>query len=100
MRRVQWWTLNRSKAQQWDLVYVDEIPRDPIKGELNTSTGFIVERDFYLVSQLPSRRILTRLTNNTVVIKVRQGLANQKWYFSQKTLALHLREHTNYALHI
>jgi hypothetical protein len=93
MAPVQWWPLNKSKAQQWDLVYVDEIPRDPVKGEMNTEFGFIVERDFYLVSQVPSRRLLSRIVDgNKVVIKVRNGLASQKWFFSQKTLSLHSRE--------
>jgi hypothetical protein len=101
MNRVQWWELNKSKAQQWDLVYVDEIPRDPIKGELNEKFGFIVERDFYLVSQLPSRRLLTRITDaNKVVIKVQNGLNNQKWFFNQKTLSLHNREVPSYGLNV
>jgi hypothetical protein len=49
---------NKKMDQKWTIKYVDEIPRDPIKGELNTEYGFIVEEPFFLVSQLPSRRHL------------------------------------------
>lgn len=76
MRKVGWNVLNKGKHQQWDLQYVDEIPRDPIKGELNKKYGFIVERDFYLITALPSRRMLSRVAENKLKIKVRNGMTN------------------------
>jgi hypothetical protein len=36
--------------QQWDIIYVDEYPDEPKKGELNKDFGLYVERDFYIVS--------------------------------------------------
>jgi hypothetical protein len=91
MSKVQWWELNKSKAQQWDVVYVDEMPRDPVKGEMNNEYGFIVERDFYLVTALPSRRMLSRVAENKLKIKVKNGMTNQKWWFDQASLTVKSR---------
>jgi hypothetical protein len=40
-------------SQQWDLIYEDEMPEEPKKGELNKDFGLYVERDFNVVSDLP-----------------------------------------------
>lgn len=49
--------MNAKKAgkisQQWDLIYVDEYPEEPKKGELNKDFGLYVERDFNVISDLP-----------------------------------------------
>jgi hypothetical protein len=42
------WKKHGGLNQQWDLIYANEYPRDPKKGELNKDFGFIVEVDFYL----------------------------------------------------
>jgi hypothetical protein len=39
-------------------MYVDEWKGEPQKGELNEKFGLYVERDFHVVSQLPSNRYL------------------------------------------
>jgi hypothetical protein len=55
----------------WDIVYVDEYS-EPKKGELNKEFGLIVERPFYIVSQLGGRYI--EIVDNTKpVIKTRNG---------------------------
>jgi hypothetical protein len=36
--------------QQFDVIYVDEYPDEPKKGELNEDFGLYVERDFHIVS--------------------------------------------------
>jgi hypothetical protein len=38
--------------QQWDIVYADEYPEEPKKGELNKDFGIYVERPFYIVSEM------------------------------------------------
>jgi hypothetical protein len=38
--------------QLWDLVYADEYPPEPTKGQLNKEFGFYVERDFAIVSEM------------------------------------------------
>jgi hypothetical protein len=49
-RDCVWWNKNDKLSQQWDLVYADEMPRDPVKGELNEKFGLYVERPFYIVT--------------------------------------------------
>lgn len=66
---------------------------------MSTEYGFIVERDFYIISSLPSRRLITKVQGSTgVFIKTRVNLPNQKWYFDGKKKVLVNRELTNYAL--
>jgi hypothetical protein len=54
------YTQNRKNhvSQQWDIIYADQWKRDPRKGELNKRFGMYVERDFFIVSQLPKHRYL------------------------------------------
>jgi len=77
--------------QQWDLVYVDEWKGEPVKGELNEKFGLYVERDFYIVSKLPSSRYLSVIDNRKIVIKTPHGGKQQVWYFDQKSLTIKTR---------
>jgi hypothetical protein len=80
--QVQWMAANKKKDQRWTINYVDEIPRDPIKGELSTEYGFIVEEPFYLVTQLPSRRHLQYVDDMaTLRIKLPNGQIRQEFIF-------------------
>ena len=38
--------------QQWDLIYLDQYPEEPKKGELNKEFGLYVERDFNIISDM------------------------------------------------
>merc|ERR1711881_84437 len=69
--------------QQWDLIYADEYPEEPKKGELNKQFGLYVERPFYIVSQLPANRYLDLINNRQMVIKTPNGRKTQTWYFHQ-----------------
>jgi hypothetical protein len=77
--------------QQWDLVYTDEWKGEPVKGELNEDFGLVVERDFYVVSQLPAHRYLDLINNKNFAIKTPNGRKSQKWYFDQKSLTIKTR---------
>jgi hypothetical protein len=55
-KNVQIAKANGETHQQWDIVYVDEYPEEPKKGELNQDFGIYVERDFHIVSQMSSNR--------------------------------------------
>ena len=57
-RNIQIWTKNTGLGQQWDVIYADEYPREPVKGELNTDFGLFVDRDFYVVSAMKSHRYI------------------------------------------
>jgi hypothetical protein len=66
---------------------------------MNADYGFIVERDFYIISSLPSRRMITKVQGSTsVFIKTRVNLPNQKWFFDGKRKVILNRETSNYAL--
>jgi hypothetical protein len=77
--------------QQWDIVYADEWKGEPTKGQFNDRFGLYVERDFYVVSKLPSGRYLDLINNRNMVIKVSNGRNTQKWYFDQRSLTIKTR---------
>jgi membrane carboxypeptidase/penicillin-binding protein PbpC len=74
--------------QQWDVVYADEYPDEPKKGEMNEKFGLYVERPFYIVTQLSSHRYLDLINNVNMVIKTPNGRNTQTWFFDQKTLTI------------
>jgi hypothetical protein len=77
--------------QQWDIVYVDQWKGEPGKGELNEKFGLYVERDFYVVSELPQHRYLDLINNRNMVIKIPNGRRTQVWYFHQQSLTIRTR---------
>jgi hypothetical protein len=77
--------------QRWKVIYADEYPREPIKGELNKKFGLYVERDFHVVTALKSGRYLDLINNRNFVIKTSNGRRSQVWYFDQKSLTIKTR---------
>jgi hypothetical protein len=63
------WNKHGKINQQWDLIYADEFPTEPKKGELNKDFGLYVERDFYIVTKMNSHRYLDLVNNRNMVIK-------------------------------
>jgi hypothetical protein len=92
------WKKHGGINQQWDIIYKDQWKRDPIKGELNKDFGLYVLRDFYIVSQMNSRRYLDIISNN-FVIKTRNGRNTQTWYFHQQSLTIRSKSN-NYSWNI
>jgi len=73
-----------SKTQQlWEVIYADYIPI-PKSGELNQEYMLIVDKPFFLVSQLQTGRYLDLIGTN-MVLKRRNGFDSQKFFFEQKT---------------
>jgi len=98
-RQVWTATKNNGISQQWDIVYVDEQKPEPKKGEMSSKWGFIVERPFYIVSELKSNRHLTQLNGQQYsIIKTPNGNNSQKFYFDQRTRTIKLVRHTSYSL--
>jgi membrane carboxypeptidase/penicillin-binding protein PbpC len=87
-RQMIVWNKHGKINQQFDIIYVDEYPEEPKKGELNEDYGLYVERPFYVVSQLNSNRYLDLTDNRNFVIKTRNGRNTQVWYFDQKSLTI------------
>jgi len=79
-RNIQVSNRGNDLRQQWEIVYVDEYS-EPKKGQLNSQFGLYVERDFYIVSSLPSNRYLDLINNRNMVIKTPNGRKTQIWYF-------------------
>jgi hypothetical protein len=84
---VQVWVLNKTPAQQWDIVYLDEFKADPKKGEMSLEFGLFLGRPFHIVSELPSRRYLD-IVNKRPVIKIDNGRDSQKWMFNWATRSI------------
>jgi hypothetical protein len=83
--------LHKKINQQWDIIYVDERPKDPTKGQMSSRFGLYVERDFYIVSALGQNRYLDLINNRNIVIKTPNGRNTQRWYFDQKSLTIKTR---------
>jgi hypothetical protein len=90
-RNVQIYNKHGKINQQWDLIYADEMPAEPKKGELNERFGLYVERDFYIVSEMPTNKYLDLINNRNMVIKTSNGRKTQIWYFDQKSLTIKTR---------
>jgi hypothetical protein len=78
-------------GQRWRVVYVEDYEKEPTKGQLNKKFGLYVERDFYVVSQLPDNRYLDLINNRNFVIKTPNGRRTQVWYFHQQSLTIRTR---------
>jgi hypothetical protein len=87
-RQMIVWNKHGKINQQFDIIYVDEYPEEPKKGELNEDFGLYVERPFYIVSALPTNRYLDLINNRNMVIKIPNGRNTQIWYFDQKSLTI------------
>jgi len=55
---------NTTINQEWDLVYVDQYPDEPKKGEMNNQFGLVVQRPFHIISEMGEQRYLSALASN------------------------------------
>ena len=83
-RNVIVWNRHNGLNQKWDIIYVDAMPREPRKGELNKDFGLYVQRPFHIVSLMKSRRYLD-LLNRNLVIKTPNGFKTQVFWFDQRS---------------
>jgi len=90
-KNIMWYPAHGKINQQWDIMYVDEWKGEPVKGELNERFGLYVERDFHVVSELPTHRYLDLINNRNMVQKVSNGRKTQVWYFHQQSLTIRTR---------
>jgi hypothetical protein len=87
-RNIIVWNKHGGLNQQWDVIYVDEYPAEPIKGELNEQFGLYVLRDFYINTELGLHRHLTVTDGSKLAIKTKNGNKQQIWYFDQTSLTI------------
>jgi len=66
-RNILMWNRHNGLNQQWDIVYVKDMPEEPKKGELNKDFNFKVDTDFHVVTKMASGRYLDFLGRNLVI---------------------------------
>jgi hypothetical protein len=64
---VQLWRRNKSKAQQWKLIYVDKAEKPKVKG-FDKEFGMERNRPFYLVSKLSMERVVECWGANNIIL--------------------------------
>jgi hypothetical protein len=82
-RNIEMYRRHGRINQQWDLIYADKYPDEPVKGELNKDFGLYVQRPFHIVSELASHRYLELINTRDIVIKTNNDQKGQIWYFDQ-----------------
>jgi hypothetical protein len=65
------WNKHGGVNQQFDIVYVDEWPAEPKKGDLNPDFGLYIERPFLIQTAMNSRRYLDLDNSYKMMIKAR-----------------------------
>jgi hypothetical protein len=90
-RNIIVWNKHGGLNQQWDVIYSNQWPKDPTKGQLNKDFGLVVERDFHIVTYMRSGRYLEVVDGRNLVIKTRNGRKTQQWYFHQQSLTIRTR---------
>ena len=84
-RNIIVWNKHGKKNQLWDIVYADDYPEEPTKGDLNKNFGLYVEREFVIISELKAHRQLTIIDGRNFAIKTANGMKQQIWWFDQKS---------------
>jgi len=85
---VQMWGNNGSKAQIWNVVYIDTADKDRTKG-FNKDFGFHINRPFYLRSRMPMKRVAEcHGANNVWLKRWRKNTTAQQWYFDEVSKTL------------
>lgn len=98
-RQIIMWKKHNGLNQQFDIMYVDEQKPPPKKGDMSNYWGFIIERPFYIISELPKHRHLTVIPSmRHAVIKTPNGNRNQKFYFEWATRSIKRVQDTRYSL--
>jgi hypothetical protein len=85
------WKRHGGLNQQWDIIFKDQYPKDPKKGELNKDFGLYVEKNFHIVTRMRSGRYLDVVNGRNLVIKTRNGRKSQIFYFHQQSLTIRTR---------
>jgi len=77
---VQVWNRNRSKAQQWKLIYVDKAEKPKNKG-FDKDLGLERNRPFYIVSKLTMERVVECWGANNIILSDFTGSLGQQFFF-------------------
>jgi hypothetical protein len=72
------------------------MPPTPKKGEMFALFGLKVDTPFHVISTLPDGRFLD-LVGNNMLIKTRNGLPSQEFFFDYKTRTIKSQRTKSYA---
>jgi hypothetical protein len=84
---------------KWNIVYVDEMPKDLKDGDYEDDFGFKVNKDFYIVSRMARGRYID-LVSYDLKLKISNGRKSQRWYFDKKTKTIRSRQTTSYSIQV
>lgn len=98
-QQLLWWKKHGGINQQWTILYLDEMAPEPKIGDFIPEYGMKWKVDFYLVSQLPSRRYVD-LIGHDMKIKTPNGRLTQKFYFDYVTKTIVSKKFTNMSMDI
>jgi hypothetical protein len=97
---VRVWGNNGSKAQKWQVVYLDKADAVATKG-LNKEFGFHINRPFYIVSELPLNKVAEMLGGTNMVLKRwRKNTRQQQFFFDNVSKTIRNNYWKNYCLDI
>ena len=92
-RNIQVNNQGKGLHQEWDIIYADEWKGEPGKGELNEEFGLYVERPFFVITEMGSKRYLDLINTRNFALKTPNGRNTQVWYFDQKSLTIKSKPH-------
>ena len=75
------------------------MPAELKKGEMNELFGLKVDEPFHIISQMSSERYVD-LVGRNMVIKTRNGLPSQEWFFDGKTKTIKSMRTKSYSWNI
>ena len=97
---VQVYGRTNNANQRWKVLYADKADKIATKG-LDKEFGFEINRPFYLVSNLPVRRVAECVgANNMVLKRYAKGRTAQQFYYDGVSRTIRSQQWKNYALEI
>jgi hypothetical protein len=77
--------------QKFSIIYVDQMPAETKKGELDKEFGLYVERPFHVISGLKEERYYDSISRSHV-IKTPNGRSSQLFYFDVRSKTIRTME--------
>jgi hypothetical protein len=91
----------RGENQRWKIIYLEDYEKDWLKaGEYASENGFFIERPFYIMSRVPSRRYLEVYPNKQATIRTPTRSLPQTFYYNWVERTIMSKQWTNYQLAI
>lgn len=87
----------RGENQRWKIIYLEDYEKNWLKaGEYASENGFFIERPFYIMSRVPSRRYLEVYPNQQATIRTPTRSLPQTFYYNWVQRTIMSKQWTNY----